>query len=282
VNKKHRHGRIADFIPREAMMASVYQQIAFEQGDDHVATITINRPEKLNTFTDVMADEFADAWGRVRDDDAIHAVVLRATRQSRAFSVGIDVGEGMEMLRHANVWRQSDPGEKLGPKQNKLWKPVICALHGLVAAGAFYWLNEADITICADDTQFFDPHVTFGMVAALEPIGLTRRIALGEVMRIALMGSSERVTAETALRIGLVSEITTPDALHARAHELAAIIAAQPSAATQGTVRAIWESLDMGRTAAIAHAVRYWQVGNPAGQAEIDRAAMPKIKWNPR
>jgi hypothetical protein len=67
--------------------------------------------------------------------------------------------------------------------------------------------------------------------------------------------------------------------LHARAHQLAAIIAAQPSAATQGTVRAIWESLDMGRTAAIAHAVRYWQVGNPSGQAEIDRAAMPKIKW---
>jgi len=259
-----------------------YQQIAFAKDEGHVATITIDRAEKLNTFTDIMADEFADAWRRVREDDDIHAVVLRANRASRAFSVGIDVGEGMEMLRHANVWRQSDPGEKLAPKQNGVWKPVVCALHGLVAAGAFYWVNESDIVICAEDTQFFDPHVTFGMVAALEPIGLSRRILLGDVLRIALLGSAERVSAQTALRIGLVSEVTAPETLHGRAHELASIIAAQPSAATQGTVRAVWESLDLGRTAAIGHAVRYWQVGNPAGQAAVDRDNMPKTKWTLR
>ena len=72
------------------------------------------------------------------------------------------------------------------------------------------------------------------------------------------------------------------DELHARAQAIAAIIASQPSAATQGTVRAVWESLDTGLSTAIRHAVRYWQVGNPAGEAVIDRAAMPKIKWSPR
>lgn len=256
-------------------------QIQFEV-EDQVATITINRPDRLNTFTDTMADEFVDAWRRVREDDAVHAVVLRGNADSRAFSTGIDVSEGMEMLKHANIWRQGDPGEKLGPKQNGVWKPVICAVHGLVAAGAFYWLNEADIIIAAHDAQFFDPHVTFGMVAALEPIGLSRRMPLGEVLRMALLGSHERMTAETALRIGLVSEIVTRDALHARAHALAAIVASQPSAATQGTVRAIWESLDMGLTPALRHAVRYWQIGNPVGQAEIDPDNPPKIKWSPR
>jgi enoyl-CoA hydratase/carnithine racemase len=153
-----------------------YRQIRYEKGDDHVATITIDRPDRLNTFTDVMADEFVDVWRQVREDDGVHAVVLRGAPESRAFSTGIDVSEGMEMLRHANVWRQGDPGEKLGPKHNDVWKPVVCAMHGLVAAGAFYWVNEADIAICSEDTQFFDPHVTFGMVAALEPIGLSRRI----------------------------------------------------------------------------------------------------------
>jgi enoyl-CoA hydratase/carnithine racemase len=259
-----------------------YQTIYFDAAEDHVATITLNRPDRLNTFTDAMADEFADAWARIRADDAIHAVVLRAGLESRAFSTGIDVAEGMEMLRHANVWRQGDPGEKLGPKQNGVWKPVICAVHGLVAAGAFYWLNEADILIAADDAQFFDPHVTFGMVAALEPIGLTRRMPLGEVLRMALLGAHERMTAATALRVGLVSEVVARDALHRRAQELAAIVASQPTAATQGTVRAVWESLDTGLSTALRHAVRYWQVGNPVAQPEIDRATMPRIKWSPR
>ena len=259
-----------------------FETIRFDTGDDHVATITIARPDRLKTFNDRMADEFADAWARVRHDDAIHAVVLRAAPESRAFSTGIDVAEGMEMLRHANVWRQGDPGEKLGPKQNGVWKPVVCAVHGLVAAGAFYWLNEADILIAAEDAQFFDPHVTYGMVAALEPIGLSRRMPLGEVLRMALMGAHERMTAATALRIGLVSEVVARDTLHDRAHAIAATIASQPSAATQGTVRAIWESLDTGLTTAIRHAVRYWQVGNPAGEAQIDRTAMPKISWSPR
>lgn len=259
-----------------------YQTIRFEAGADHVATITIDRPERLNTFTDGMADEFADAWARIRADDAIHAVVLRGSMESRAFSTGIDVAQGMEMLRHDNVWRQGDPGEKLGPKQNQVWKPVICAVHGLVAAGAFYWLNEADILIAADDAQFFDPHVTYGMVAALEPIGLTRRMPLGEVLRMALLGAHERMVADTALRIGLVSEVVARDDLHARAHQIAANVASQPSAATQGTVRAVWESLDTGLSTAIRHAVRYWQVGNPAGEREIDRANMPKINWSSR
>jgi len=259
-----------------------YSQIRYETGDDHVATITIDRPDRLNTFTDTMADEFVDAWRRVREDDAVHAVVLRGAPESRAFSTGIDVAEGMEMLRHANVWRQSDPGEKLGPKHNDVWKPVVCAMHGLVAAGAFYWVNEADIAICSEDTQFFDPHVTFGMVAALEPIGLSRRILLGDVMRMALLGSHERMGAHTALRVGLVSEVTARDDLHARAHALAAIIASQPSAATQGTVRAVWESLDLGLTPALRQAVRYWQVGNPQGEAQIDRGNMPKISWKER
>src|SRR5690606_13491240 len=112
------------------------------------------------------------------------------------------------------------------------------------AGGAFYWLNEADIIICSDDATFFDPHVSYGMTAALEPIGLARRIPLGEALRIALLGLDERMSAQRALQIGLVSEVLPRDQLWSRADEIAQIIAAKPPAAIQGTVRAIWESLD--------------------------------------
>jgi enoyl-CoA hydratase/carnithine racemase len=89
-----------------------------------------------------------------------------------------------------------------------------------------------------------DPHVSYGMTAALEPIGLLQRIPLGEVLRMTLLGLDERMSAGQAREIGLVSEAVTREALCPRAAELAAIIAAKPPAAIQGSVKGIWESLD--------------------------------------
>ena len=77
----------------------------------------------------------------------------------------------------------------------------------MCTAGAFYFLNESDIVIGADHATFFDSHVTGGMVSAVEPVGLMRRVGLGETLRIALMGNDERIGAATALRIGLVTEV---------------------------------------------------------------------------
>ena len=81
-----------------------------------------------------------------------------------------------------------------------MWKPLIVAVHGMCAGGAFYWLNECDVAICSDDATFFDPHTTYGMASALEPAALLRRISFGEVMRMALFGNDERISAARALR----------------------------------------------------------------------------------
>lgn len=237
--------------------------------DANVLTVTLNRPQAMNSFNQPMVEDFSRLWHFVRNADEVHAVVLRAA-EGRAFCTGVDVREGI--FHESNVWSQTDPGDHLGPKQNKVWKPVITAVHGLCGGGAFYWVNESDIVICSDDAEFFDPHVTYGMTAALEPIGLARRVPLGDVLRIALLGNDERVTAQTALRIGLVSEVVEREALWARADELARLIAAKPAAAIQGTVRAIWESLDQPRSVALARGYAYTQIGNPIGQAQIDRA----------
>ena len=256
-----------------------YDTLLFDVHEDHVATVTINRPEAMNSWTNQMCAEFADLWKAIKIDQRVNAVVLRAA-DGRAFSSGVDVKE--EFIQPDNIWNHSDGGEDLGPKQNKCWKPVVCAVHGIAAGGAFYWINESDIVICSDDAQFFDPHTTFGLVPSNEPIGLARMVHPREALRIALMGNDERVSAETALRIGLVSEVTTRDALWSRAHEIAAAIAAKPSVATQGAVRAVWESLDKGRQAALDHGIIYNRIGNPIGEAQVDRWNMPKAKWRLR
>ena len=252
-----------------------YETILFEKSDDKVATVTINRPEAMNAFNRKMCEEFRDVWEAIRIDPSINAVVLRASA-GRAFCPGVDVRDrsGGSVLMYDDVFAQVDPGEYLGPKQNKLWKPVICAVHGMCAGGAFYWLNESDIVICSDDAEFFDPHVTYGMVAALEPIGLRQRVPLPEVLRMAILGNDERIGAQTALRISLVTEVVARDALWDRAHALAAKVAAKPSAATQGTLKAIWESLNVGRQAALDMGLKYCLVGNPVGTSQVSREAI--------
>jgi enoyl-CoA hydratase/carnithine racemase len=246
---------------------------------DHVATVTLNRPEAMNGFNQRMLEEFGILWQTVKTDDDVRVVVLRGAGD-RAFCTGMDVKEGID--RHPNVWSQTDPGEFLSPKLNQVWKPLVCAVHGMAAGGAFYWLNEADIMICSEDATFFDPHVSYGLTAALEPIGLARRIPLGEALRIALLGLDERVSAARALQIGLVSEVLPRERLWQRADDIARIIAAKPPAAIQGTVRAIWESLDSTRTQALRTGLSYTQIGNPAGKAEVDRSAVPRGQWTLR
>ena len=244
--------------------------------EDHVATITLDRPDVLNAFNETMAAEMAYAWETVRDTDDVHVAVLRANGE-RAFCTGVDVRGGVGWFTKPNVWNSFDPGVMLSPKlHHRVWKPVVVAIHGMCAGGAQYFLNEADIIICADDAEFFDPHATVGIVSALEPIGMLRRgVPLGDVLRWALMGNDERITADTALRLGLVTEVVPRADLRTRAQEIGQSIAARNPKAVQGTVRAIWESLDMTRTTALLHGLSYTQIGNDPPAPPAARAKVP-------
>ncbi len=242
--------------------------------ESHVATITLNRPQQLNTFNRTMCEEMAAVWRIVKLDEATNAVVLRAAG-TRAFSAGLDVKSSYG--QPDNVWNHEDPGELLSPKWQKMWKPVVCAVQGMCTAGALYFLNEADVVVCSQDATFFDSHVTAGLVSALEPIGLMRRVGLAHTLRMALMGNDERVSAETALQIGLVTEVVEADQLWTRAHEIAATIANKPPSATQGTVKAVWESLDKPYRAALDQGLIYTRLGNPLGQAELAASPIPKV-----
>jgi enoyl-CoA hydratase/carnithine racemase len=244
----------------------------------HVATITLNRPDALNAFNRTMCEEMARAWRTVKLDDSVNAVVLRAAG-NRAFSAGLDMKASYG--QPDNIWNHEDPGEGLSPKWQKMWKPVVCAVNGICTAGAFYFVNEADVVICSDDATFFDSHVSAGLVCALEPIGMMRRVGLAETLRIALMGNDERVGADTALRIGLVTEVVSRDQLWERAHAIAAAIAAKPPSATQGTVKAIWESLDKPYRAALEQNLIYTRLGNPIGAAELAQRG-GQVKSEPR
>jgi enoyl-CoA hydratase/carnithine racemase len=208
-----------------------------------------DRPEQLNAMNSAMRDEFAVAWRELDEDPDVRVIVH--TGEGRAFQTGVDVSEiagdgvGMERYResvenwdlHFTAWQQG------------VRKPVITAVNGICAGGGFHWVAEADIVIAAADAQFFDPHVSIGQVVAIEAIGLMRKMPAEAVMRMALVGRHERMTAQRAYELGMVSEvIDPPDRLREAAQELAEKIARNSPAAMAATKRALWGSLELGLT----------------------------------
>ena len=125
--------------------------------------------------------------------------------------------------RTPDVWHLEDPGRRIGPKSNDLWKPVIAAVNGMACGGAFYLLGEVEFIIAAEHATFFDPHVTYGMTACLESMHMLQKMPFHEIMRLALLGAHERVPAQRAYEIGLVSEVVPRTALNEAARRVATV-----------------------------------------------------------
>ena len=223
-----------------------------------VAVVTLDRPEAYNAFSPTMQEELKSTWRAFRGDDRVNAIVLTAAGD-KSFCVGIDRNEAeftnmagdSRLYGTSNNFMYDDPGDDLGPKSCDLWKPVICAVNGMACGGAFYMLAESDIIIAADHATFFDPHVTYGMAAVYEPMKMLQYMPLGEVLRMTLLGNHERMSAATAHRIGLVSEVCPADELMERARWVADAIASQPAVGVQASLRSIWAANDLGTKQAL-------------------------------
>jgi enoyl-CoA hydratase/carnithine racemase len=258
--------------------------------DDGVAWVSLNRPEVRNAINSVMQRELRDVWDDIRHDNDVRCVVL--TSEGDAFCTGIDRGEVMtednaDSIAEGNYpgyptpWVYDDPGRDIGPKKRDCWKPVIAAVQGMACGGAFYLLGETEFIIASDDAMFFDPHVTYGMTAAFEPIQMLSKMPFPEIMRMSLLGADERMSAERAREIGLVTEVVPRDELRERAGWAARVIADSPALVIQGTVRALWTGLEVSRSQGIELASLYTRIGSDAeafkaGSRRFESGKRPK------
>ncbi|MFC9911472.1 enoyl-CoA hydratase/isomerase family protein [Streptomyces sp. NPDC127197] len=227
--------------------------------DTGVAVVTLDRPERLNAIDLAMAGELAAVWREFRYDDAVRAVVLTGAGE-RAFCTGID--RSTEVPQPNSPYMMDDPLLSVGPKANDLWKPVVAAVEGTACGGAFYLLGETEFIVAGTSASFFDPHTTYGMVSAYESMLMAQRMPYGEAARMALMGSAERIGAQRAYDIGLVSELTPPGEALAAATACATVLAGYPPEAVQGTVRALWAAREAALAPAFAQAPHLIALGN--------------------
>jgi enoyl-CoA hydratase/carnithine racemase len=235
--------------------------------ENGVAYVTLNRPEVQNSFDYTMIDELAQVWQSLRSNEAVRCVVLTGAGD-KAFCTGNDRNTIPFDVKW-DPYTYDDPGLTIGPRVNRLWKPVIAAVNGTAAAGAFYLLGQVDFIIAAEHATFVDPHVTYAMPAVYEPIEALAKMPFGEAMRVALLGVNERMSARRAYEIGFVSEVVPLAELMDAATWAAETIAAQPPAAIMATVRTLWAAREMFPTQATALGNMFLDLGTDTDKENL-------------
>ncbi len=250
-----------------------------------VATLTLDNPKARNAFDYEMTQELRRRWGEIsRDPELVCAIVTGAGE--KAFCTGWDITSTAagESQKFAKLARQDAPYSQITALQNRCWKPVITAVNGMCVGGGLHFVADGDIVIASETATFFDTHAEVGLVAALEPASLARKIPLDAVFRIALLGSAERMSAARAKELGLVGEVVPAAKLMGRARELAGILSRYSPTALARTKRALWKSLDHGLEDGLDVAYRELEAhADHPDMIEGPRAFFEKrkAKWGP-
>ena len=218
-----------------------------ERHDDvGVAVFIINRPDSLNALTTSWWRRFAVEVEAFNQDDSMHVGILTGT--GRAFCAGRDL---KELAAHSPD--PEDPEAVPGPYHRRLCssspKPFISAVNGIAAGGGVERALDCDIRIAVPDAVFSLPEPRWGLVASTAVQMLPATVGLGNALFLLLSG--EAIDAPTALRMGLVQEIVSPERLMVRALELAAAMRLAESGALRLTKGAARASSRAAETAAL-------------------------------
>ncbi|WP_382308615.1 enoyl-CoA hydratase/isomerase family protein [Herbiconiux sp. UC225_62] len=221
-------------------------EILLEVGD-FVATITLNRPQKLNSVTQEMSDALVAAAEWANDSDDVRAVVLTGAGE-RAFCAGSDI---RQLDKYATPWdfrNRADYCDAL----RLLRKPVIAAVNGYAFGGGLETAMTCDIRIASTTASFAAPEIKLGWIGGG---GMSTFLAhsIGASNAALMLMTGDPVDAQQALAWGLVSELAEPDALLARATELARVIASRPPIAAETAKANLRAAFNLPQDQAIAY-----------------------------
>ncbi len=251
-----------------------------------VGWLIFNRPEAGNAMNGAMFAELERAWTELDADPSVRVIVN--TGAGTAFQTGLDV---VQLARDPAALREQSRRTARADLHFTAWHqkvttPVVAAVNGICAGGGLHFVADADIVLASSDATFLDPHVSVGQVSAYEAIGLLRKMPVEAVMRMALVGRHERISAQRALELGMISQVVDPpERLREEAQALGERIARNSPAAMAATKRALWQALELGLTdacrAGAQELVSMW--GHP-DQAEGPRAFAEKRepRWRVR
>lgn len=230
-------------------MAEETKYILVERADG-VATVTINRPEKLNALNWALISELAGELEKLDRDDAVHCIVLTGAGD-RAFAAGADIGQ----MSTASVTEMA-----LGPFEGwdhirRIRKPIIAAVEGFALGGGNELAMHADMIIASEKAKFGQPEILLGIMAGA---GGTQRLArtLGKFRAMEICLTGDQFTAQQMEAWGVVNHIVPAGQALAEAQKLAAKIATRAPIATLLTKEAILTAFETPLEAGLLHEKR--------------------------
>src|SRR6476469_6214909 len=225
-----------------------FETILYEV-EDRTATITFNRPDQLNAVNPQMVSELKTAYAAAEADESVWTILV--TGNGRAFCTGADVTEIPDDGRvvydepYLSTYPQWEAPQEGTPPFRSMTKPIVTAVNGLCCGAGLDWITTGDIAIASDRAEFFDPHVSIGLVSGREMVRLARVLPVNVAMRVALVGRHERLSAQRAYELGMVSEIVEHESLMPRAREVADLVNRNAPLAVRGTRLAIRKGIDL-------------------------------------
>lgn len=223
-----------------------FQTITYEVAD-RVAVITFDRPESLNAINVRMMAELAEAYASAERDDDVWTIVV--TGAGTAFCTGADVteipedGGNLAQSPYLSTYDQWEAPQEATPPFRTMTKPILTAVNGICCGAGLDLVTTSDIVIASDRAEFFDPHVSIGVVSGREMVRLARVLPRSVVLRMALTGRFERMGVQRAYELGLVTEVVEHDHLMDRALEVAGLVNKNAPLAVRGTRLAIHKSM---------------------------------------
>lgn len=224
-----------------------YETLRLER-EGPVGWLIFDRPAAANAMDARMMQELEQAWPELDGDPSVRVIVN--TGAGNAFQTGLDVAQ---LSRDPDALREQSRRTKRFELRFTSWhngvaKPVIAAVNGVCAGGGLHFVADADIVIASVDATFLDPHVSVGQASVYETIALAKKSPMEAVLRMAFTGRHERLSAERAYELGIVSQVVDPsDRLRREAQSLGEMIARNSPEALAATKRALWNALETTR-----------------------------------
>lgn len=211
---------------------------------DHVATVSLNRPDKLNALSTEVFEALAETGRRVESDPGVRAVLLRG--EGRAFCSGLDLSSfatlgGGDDTGPAAIAQRIVSMQEGFTVWARMAKPVVAAVHGYALGGGLQLALAADLRVCATGTTWSVFEVTYGLVPDL---GATHHLPrlVGPAVAKELTWTARKFGAEDAAAMGIVNRVVEPEALEAEATALVRDVAARPPLVVQLSKRLYDES----------------------------------------
>lgn len=207
---------------------------------EHVGVITLNRPDRLNTFNIPLAEELNHALDKLDKDENVRVVVIKGA--GKGFCAGIDVND-LKGKTPLEYYKWISLMEKMSLTMAKMYKPVIASVHKIAVANGIGLVASADLAVASEDTMFGATAVNVGLFCMGPAVALSRCIGRKKALELLLTG--DMIDAYEAERIGLINKVVSREKLEEATMKLAEKIVSKSPLAVQLGKMSFYKMSDM-------------------------------------